>query len=368
MRIVFMAWRDLAHPQSGGSEVVVDRLATGLQGRGHEVTLLAGDPVQQRAYNVVGTGGRISQYLRAPAAYVRHHRDADIVIDVENGIPFFSPFYRRGPLVCFVNHVHAEQWKMLFPSPIAELGELLELKLMPRVYRDRQFVALSPSTARELLDLGIDASRIETFTMGCDPATRSRPRSPTPNFLCLGRLVPHKRVELLLAAWPHVHARTGGRLIIAGEGPMRPELERTRVPGVEFVGYVTDEEKQRLLDEAWLLVHPAHHEGWGLVIMEAAAHGTPTLAYDVVGVRDSVRHGVSGILVDSVEEFTRRWIELASRPDELDSLSQGALLWSAEHSWDRSVKEFEELLRDVAGSRPALRRSTPRAERPTGIS
>src|SRR5438105_10217106 len=122
MRIVFMAWRDLAHPQAGGSEVLVDRLAVGLQARGHQVTLLAGDPVGHRPYPVVGTGGRFAQYLRAPAAYLSRHRDADVVVDVENGVPFFSPFYRRRPLLCFVNHVHAEQWKMLFPSPVAEFG------------------------------------------------------------------------------------------------------------------------------------------------------------------------------------------------------------------------------------------------------
>lgn len=343
-----MAWRDLAHPQAGGSEVVVDRLAAGLQARGHDVTLLAGEPVAPRPYSVVGTGGRFSQYLRAPVTYLSNHRDADVVVDVENGVPFFTPLYRRRPLVCFVNHVHAEQWRMLFPSPIAEFGEFLELKLMPRAYRHRRFVALSPSTADELVALGIDPSIVETFTMGCDPATRHAARSATPTFLCLGRLVPHKRVELLLAAWPQVHACVGGRLVIAGDGPERAALENTKIPGVEFVGYVTEEEKQRLLDEAWLLVHPAHHEGWGLVIMEAAAHGTPTLAFDVVGVRDSIRPDCSGILVHSLEEFTQRWIELASSPDHLTSLSHGALAWSAEHSWERSIAEFEATLRGVA--------------------
>ena len=95
MRVLFLAWRDLAHPQAGGSEVLVDRLARGLIDRGHDAAVLCGGPVGARSYPVVDAGGTYSQYLRVPFAYHRHFSDVDLVVDVENGIPFFSPLWRR---------------------------------------------------------------------------------------------------------------------------------------------------------------------------------------------------------------------------------------------------------------------------------
>ena len=122
MRVLFVSWKDLAHPQAGGAEYVTDRLATGLQARGHEVALLAGGPVGQREYPVFDAGGTYSQYLRAPFAYRKRFRDWDLVVDVENGVPFFSPLWRKGPVVCLVHHVHVDQWSMYFAPPIAATG------------------------------------------------------------------------------------------------------------------------------------------------------------------------------------------------------------------------------------------------------
>ncbi len=344
MRIVFLSWRDLAHPHTGGSEFVIDRLAAGLTARHHEVTLLAGGPVGTRAYEVVDTGGRFSQYLRAPLAYVRRFRDADIVVDVENGIPFFAPLWRRRPVVCLVHHVHTEQWDLYFPWLAARTGSFLEHHVMPRLYRRCAFVAVSPSTAGELVRIGVDAERVHTITMGCDPVERQSTTATEPTFLYLGRLVPHKRVNLLLELWEQVRPHTGGRLVIAGDGPERSALERSAGRDVVFHGFVSEQQKRALLDQAWLLVHAALHEGWGTVIMEAAVHGVPTIGFDVVGVRDSVQHGRSGVLAETPLQFTEAWIRLASDPVARDRLATGALSWSREHTWDRAIEEFESVL------------------------
>src|SRR5262249_22218519 len=157
-----------AHPQAGGSEYVVDRLARGLRERGHDVTLLAGSPVAPRDYAVTATGGRFSQYLWAPLRFLRDHRTADVLVDVENGIPFFAPVWRRGPVVCLVHHVHTEQWDLYFPSTVARFGAFLEHRVMPRLYQRSSFVAVSPSTACALCNIGVDPSRVHTITMGVD--------------------------------------------------------------------------------------------------------------------------------------------------------------------------------------------------------
>ena len=116
--ILFIAWRDLANPLAGGSEVLVDQLATGLVARGHQVTLLCGGPVAERPYHVRRAGGTYSQFFRAPIAYLRNFRDTDLIVEVCNGMPFLVPLWSRRPTICLVNHVHAELWPIRFRPPV----------------------------------------------------------------------------------------------------------------------------------------------------------------------------------------------------------------------------------------------------------
>jgi glycosyltransferase involved in cell wall biosynthesis len=354
LRIAFLAWRDLPNPQAGGSEVVVDNLARAFLARGHDVTLLAGGPIGSHAYPTWSTGGTYSQYLRAPVTFWRRARDADVVVDVENGVPFSSPLWQRRPIVCLVHHVHTEQWGMHFPAPVAALGRWLEGVAMPRVYRRVAFVADSPSTARALVDLGIDADRITTIELGYDPVEIVGPRAPEPRFLVLGRLVPHKRVERALALWPRVRAKTGGELVIVGDGPERTRLEALAGEGVTFTGSVSDAAKGRELGAAWLLIHPARHEGWGVVIIEAAAAGVPTVAYDVEGVRDAVVDGETGVLAADDEAFVDAWVQLATDDVRRERMAEGCVTRAAMFTWDATVDRFESVVRDaVARGRAA---------------
>lgn len=315
----------------------MDRLLQGLAARGYDVRLLAGGPTAAHPYPVRSSGGTYSQYLRAPFVYLRHLRGTDIVVDAEAGIPYFSPLWRRGPMVCLVYHVHGPQWRLYFPRVVAAFGNWLESRVMPRVYRHHQFVAISASTADELVALGIPRDQIEIVEMGIDPVENRLPRSETPLFVALGALVPHKRVELLLDMWERVRPHTGGRLVIIGDGPERAALERRAGPGVEFAGRVSDDEKDDLLDQAWLLCHSALHEGWGMVVMEAAARGTPSIGFDVVGVRDSIVDGRSGALAATVDDFVAAWIGIAGDPERRARLGAGARAWADEHSWDAAA-------------------------------
>ena len=126
MRIVAVSWRDLAHPQAGGSEMLVDQLLLGLAERGHEVALVCGGPVGRRPYPVHQAGRTYSQYLVAPWRCATRLRRADVLIDVSNGVPFFSPLWRRRPLVCLALHFHGEQWATRFPRPFAALARAVE--------------------------------------------------------------------------------------------------------------------------------------------------------------------------------------------------------------------------------------------------
>jgi len=353
MRILFVSRRDLSHPLAGGSEVLVDRLAGGLVDGGHDVELLCGGPVVPRTYGTTTSGGAYSQYLQVPLHYLRRHRTADVVVDVVNGMPYFSPLWRRGPSICLVNHVHTDQWANWFPAPVAAVGRGIERRAFPVAYRHSLVMAVSASTATNLTRLGFPPDRIRIVHNGVDAADDPPAKSSEPIFLAVGRLVPYKRYDVLLRLWERVRPFTGGRLVIAGDGPELARLRQLAGPDVSLPGWVSPEEKEALFQRAWLLLHPSEVEGWGLVVMEAAVWETPTLGFDVRGVRDSVADGHSGVLVASEEEMAEAWIKLAADEGARHRLGRNARLRAGGFSWSRTVDGFLEVAReavDHAGS------------------
>lgn len=347
MKVLFVAWRDLAHPKAGGSEVAVDMLAKGLMARGHDVSLMCSGPVEPHPYPVIENGSTYSQYALAPLRYARHFRDVDLVVDVVNGMPFFSPLWRRGPRLCLLHHVHGDQWQQYFPGPVATAAASVERRGLPLVYRNTHFLTISPSTARELVDLGIGESRVHLVYLGVDTEmVRNRvPRSREPKFVALGRLAPNKRLDLLLDLWARVGPKVGGTLTIAGDGPEAAHIaERVRTEpdlrSVVLEGRITERRKAELLSEAWLIVHTSEREGWGLVLLEAGLFGTPTLAYRVPGVMDAVIDGETGVLVDADDDFVDQWVALAGDPRRLAELGEAAAPRAGGFTWDRSVDAF----------------------------
>ncbi|HUY86830.1 MAG TPA: glycosyltransferase family 4 protein, partial [Acidimicrobiales bacterium] len=163
MRIVVVTWRDLANPLAGGSEVVIDRLVRELKMRDHQVVLVCGGPVGPREYPVIEAGGTFSQYAIAPFVCRKRFRDWDLLVDVENGIPYFSPLWWKGPRLCLVHHVHTEQWRTRFGRVISAFGRWAEKTAMPFVYRNETFIAISESTETSLQKIGVEPDRIRVI-------------------------------------------------------------------------------------------------------------------------------------------------------------------------------------------------------------
>jgi glycosyltransferase involved in cell wall biosynthesis len=149
--------------------------------------------------------------------------------------------------------------------------------------------------------------------------------------------------------WRSVREVTGGRLVVVGDGPARPKLEAMGVEGVTFSGYVAESEKHRLMCEAWALVHPASWEGWGLVITEAAVRGTPALGFDVLGVRDAIVEGETGLLATSDDEFRRLWIRMSEDSELRESLAAMARKRALNAPWSATVSAFEQVAEETVG-------------------
>lgn len=342
-RIVFLARRDLGNPAAGGSELLVDKIAAGLAAHGHDVTLLCGGPPAERDYRVVSAGGDAGHFLRAPRQLARRVGACDLLVEVCNGMPYLAPLWHRGPTLCLVNHVHTDLWQLRYPGPAARLGRHLEHWALAATHHRNLMVAVSGSTASALRGLGVDQSRIRLVHNGVEEPGPLLPKAPEPLFLAMGRLVEYKRIDLLLRLWERVRPVTGGRLVIVGDGPERARLAAAAGPGVTFTGHVSEQRKHELLCSAWLLLHPSLVEGWGLVVMEAAARRTPTVGFDILGLRDSVEDGVTGLLARGESSFAAHWCALALSARRRDTLGGAARERAARFRWSHTVRSFRQV-------------------------
>ncbi|MEV0373175.1 glycosyltransferase family 4 protein [Streptomyces sp. NPDC050636] len=353
-RIVFLARRDLGNPAAGGSELLVDRIAEGLTAHGHQVTLLCGGPASPkllasphdqggapaRGYRVVSAGGDAGHFLRAPRQLARRVGACDLLVEVCNGMPYLAPLWHRGPTLCLVNHVHTDLWQMRYPGPAARLGRRLEHWALAGTHRRNLMVAVSGSTASALHGLGVEPDRIRLVYNGVEEPGPLVPKAPEPLFLAMGRLVEYKRIDLLLRLWERVRPVTGGRLVIVGDGPERARLTAMAGPDVTFTGHISERRKHQLLCSAWLLLHPSLVEGWGLVVMEAAARRTPAVGFDIPGLRDSVEDGVTGLLARGESSFAAHWCTLALSAHRRDALGAAAEQRTAHFRWSHTVRSF----------------------------
>ncbi|CCH72993.1 putative glycosyltransferase [Nostocoides australiense Ben110] len=364
LRILLHNWRDPYHPEGGGAEKYMAEIAKGLAGLGHTVTIrtaaYAGALPREKVDGVryVRKGNRYAIYPRAIAAGLLGRYRPDVVIDVQNGIPYLSPLVRRVPVVNLVHHVHKEQWPVVFGPVMARTGWLIESRLSPAVYRCSTYVAVSDSTRRELSEHGVALDRIHVIHNGTDAVAGDEVRrSATPMLVVLGRLVPQKRVEYALDALAALRGRYPDlRLVIVGSGWWAPNLvayaDQLGVSdAVEFTGHVSEAEKHRILAEAWIHLMPSLKEGWGLVVVEAGVHGTPTIAFaEAGGPTDSIRDEETGLLVHGGSAELTGAIDRLLGDNELWwRLSRRVVTWVARFQWDESVRLWDELLHRVTG-------------------
>lgn len=376
MRVALLNWRDTTHPEGGGSEVYLEHMAAYLVRSGHDVTLVTAQPGDMPAQEmrhgvrVIRRGSKLGVYREA-RRLLRSGvlGDLDVVVDTQNAIPFLSPWATDTPVVVLVHHVHREQWPVIYDPVRARLGWWIESRLAPRVYRDSSYIAVSEATRSELVDLGVDAARIQIVRNGITPSPQpATPRDEHPRILVLGRLVPHKRVEHVLQSAAALRGRYPGLTVaVVGEGwwhdDLRATARRLRVDDiVEFTGRVDEGEKIRQIDRSWVLALPSLKEGWGLVVMEAADRGVPAIAYvDAGGVRESIVAEKTGLLVQGdATSFTGAISRLIEDGALRSQLGEQAQKRSAEFTWGESGRAFEEILQAATQSSRRRRRARRR--------
>lgn len=359
MRIAFLSWRDTTHPDGGGSEVFVESVGRELTRRGHEVTLVcARHPGSAAREDVDGVrlrrmGGRLTVYLWGLAWLVRHRRDVDVVVDVVNGLPFASPLVRRRGVVALVHHVHAEQWRIIYPGWPGRVGWFVESRVVPLLYRGRPFLTVSEASARDLASIGIATDAITVVRNGltAEPPPDAPTKSPTPRLAVLSRLVPHKQIDHVFTVvarladdFPELH------LDVVGEGWWHEELvvaaaQLGVTDRVTFQGHVSEARRDELIGRAWVHVMPSVKEGWCLAITEAAAQSTPSVAYaSAGGVTESINDGVTGQLVTDLDAMVEAVRGLMRDDAQRSAMGTAARAKAATLTWEACAVRAEETL------------------------
>ncbi len=353
--VVFLSWRDTRNPEGGGAERYLETMAAGLVAAGAQVTVFCaaypGAPPDEAIDGVrfVRRGTKLSVYLQGIRALRRGDLGRpDVVVDVQNGLPFFTRPFSRLPVVVLVHHVHREQWPVVYPGLTGRVGWWIERRLAPWLYRRAQYVAVSRATRDELRQLGVRGQRIAVVHNGTEPYVAVTPgKAPHPMIAVVGRLVPHKQVEHAVDAAIELRSRWPDlRLHVVGSGWWEARLheyvvEKGAQDLVVFEGHVDEERKHEIYEQAWLLALPSIKEGWGLVVGEAGMHRTPTVAYrSAGGTRESVVDGQSGRLVESRSGFTDTLARLLEDPAERRRLGEGALEVSHAFSWGHAQRSF----------------------------
>ncbi len=352
-RIDVLAWRDFDDPEAGGSELHAHRVISAWSQAGLDVSMTTSSVpggrrvVRRDGYRVIRRAGRYSVFPRSIlSGAVGRIGTGDGVVEIWNGMPFFSPVWSRSPQITFLHHVHAEMWKLVLPRGLAEAGHLLEHRIAPPFYRRGRIVTLSRSSKAEIVErLHLPADRITVTPPGVEPRfSPGGERAATPLVVAVGRLVPVKRFHLLIEALVQLKATHPDlRAVIAGEGYERPALEaQLDAHGargwIELPGFVDDDALVDLYRAAWVVASSSLREGWGMTVTEAGACGTPAVATRIGGHEDAVVDGRSGLLVESTDELVAA-LDAVLRDEVLRRrLGHGALEHASRLTWDATAR------------------------------
>ncbi len=371
-RVHLLSWRDLEDVEAGGSEVHAAELARHWAAAGIEVTwrssFASGHPhtVTRDGYRVIRRAGRYLVFPRAALAELAgRHGPSDALLEIWNGMPFFSPLWYRGPRAVMLHHVHAEMWQMVLGDDnptLARIGDTIERRIAPTVYRRSRIITPSESARDEIVSLlHIPSRQIDVVHNGLGTAfTPGGTKTSHPSIVAVGRLVPVKRHDLLIEAAAVARASVPGlTLTIVGEGYERERLDAVirRLDAeswVHLTGRVDEPGLVRLYRGAWVASSASAREGWGLSLTEAAACGTPAVATRIAGHTDAVRHEVSGLLVPGTADELGAALALVLTDGALrERLSAGGIARAAALSWETTALG---VMRTLAGQAARHRR------------
>ena len=351
LHILILSDRDWTHPQGGGTGTNLFGQVSRWLAWGHRVTVISGThPGAERVarpapgLELHHVGSRLTVFPRAAWEVLARGvgADADVIVEVINGIAFFTSLWPglRLPRVVICHHVHQDHY-------IYELGRrgraaatVLERLPLRHLYRETPVLTISRSARDDLVALGVPPGNIHVTYLGVEEQLfEPVARASTPTLLYLGRLKQYKRIEVVLDVLARIPE---ARLDIAGEGDHEPALRaeisrRGLGERVTLHGFVDERHKAELYDRAWVTLTASSAEGWCLTVMEAAMRATPSVALPVGGLPESIVDGETGLLAADPAQLADRVRELIDSPELRARLGEAARARARSFTWDATA-------------------------------
>ena len=358
-------WRDPKNPKSGGAEVVTMEYAKRWTSHGHSVVWFTSafnnsNPEEEtEGVKIIRRGNSVTVYIFALFFYLFSETKYDLIIDQIHGLPFFTPLYSNVPIIAYVHEVAGEIWDYMYPFPINVIGKFLETFYLP-IYKKIPFWTNSPSTVEDLEKSGIPSKNCTVIICGnSSTVLNNLPKKEEEiTYIFVSRVVRMKGIEEILKAFGFIHKENPrAQLWIVGNGDKKyvQKLKKmTKDYSIEknviFWGNTSDKQKFFLMKRAHVLLHASVKEGWGLVVIEAASQGTPSVVYNVSGLKNSVKDGKTGVVlrINTPQEMARQALLLVRDTKRYSSMQENCLIWARSLTWENATKKSLDLIEKIA--------------------
>lgn len=371
MNILIFSWRGPKHPNAGGAEISTHEHAKGWVKAGHDVTLFTsafvgckkeeirdGVRIIRRGRQMIGVQWEAFKWY-----LIGKHSNFDLVIDQFHGIPFFIPLYVRGKKMAFIHEATKEIWRLNwwqwpFNRIVAFIGEMFEPLVFKLLYKKMIFMTVSQSTKDDLIKWGIPKEQITVVFNGVKVPKISKlySKEKKQTAIFLGAISKDKGIEDAIEIFAQILSKGNNwQFWVVGKSEanyldfLKKQTENLGISkNVEFLGFVSEKDKYKLLSRAHFLINPSIREGWGLVVIEAASVGTPTVGYNVPGLRDSIVNNKTGILCKPTPEACSEAIlTLVANLDKYTSLRRNCINWGKKFKWENASKQSLKLIRNI---------------------
>ncbi len=378
MNILILNWRDIKNPSSGGAEILTQEIAKRFVKWGHQVTqfsscfpnCLAEEKVD--GVTIIRRGYPDARFLFSSVHFLafKYYKNNvgkfDVVVDEIHGLPFFTPWYIKEKKVVLICEVAGGLWVKMFGPFFGLFGRLTERIYLRFIYRNIPYLTISNSTKEELIREGVESKNITVLSMGLTIPKKIKKveKEKDPTLIVVGRLSKSKGIEDAVETLRQVSkTHTETKLWIVGDGDkkyidyLKKMAKKLDVSDrITFWGFVSEEKKFELMGRAHLLLHASVKEGWGLVVIEAASQSTPSVVYDVAGLRDSVKDGKTGIVLkeNNAKEMAKQSMLLLNNKKRYEDFQKNALVWAKSLTWDKAAKQSLKLIEMVGKNKKDL--------------
>jgi glycosyltransferase involved in cell wall biosynthesis len=367
--ILIVAWRDEENPDHGGAEVYITHMANALSRSGYSVKFLTsgfkGGKSSTVKNNVeyVRLGNIYTFFIFAPIFYLLHYwRRVDLVIETYNFVPFWIRIFEKR-LVLVIYHIQSVEWTQLFPvmpKLLGSIGREFVRFFFPLIYKRSPVITISNSSKCEIIDFGFKPEKIEIVYPGINIRDKRDFQKPMDvvNIISLGRIQKTKNIDLMIDLISQVNLENNQISIvldILGKGPLEQELmelvrDKYLIDFVNFRGYVSEDEKYELLRKSHLHLQLSGKEGWGMTIIEAALQGTPSMVFDVPGLRDSVNDR-TGYIVKRPEMLNSAFRSVVDKIIDNDpgylKKQKECIEWAKNFDWKVQEVSFVNFVKDL---------------------